>query len=277
MFPIPFDMNTYQILTIEAQISTKLLLFSHIPTALLAIAFGVFIYAKTKKLSALYLMLLCINFAIWLYLDLVTWTSGSESIMFAWSVLDIINVVSYFLTFWFLYSFVKDRDLPLWAKAATTLFLIPTAIIMLKSINMDSFYMPTAISLENEQVVYYNSYVRGFFLLLIAWFTVNEYRKATDAPSRKKTALAGLGAALFLAFFLITELITAFFLATNLWGWGESTYAYNFQVYGLFGVPIFLGFLGYLVAKYQAFDIKLIKSVGLVVLLMILLFFTIFI
>lgn len=277
MFPLPFQLTAYEQILLAAQIPLKLLVFAHVPTAILAVTLGVFLYKKTKKLSAFYLMLLCLNFALWLYCDLLSWTSGSWSVMFAWSVLDVVNVASYITAYWFLYSFVRGYDIPLWQKVATACALVPTIVITVLSRNMDSFFTPTMIAVENDAVVSYNLYVRVFFLVLILGFTAYEYFKAADATNKKKIVLAGVGTAIFIFFLQLAELLTAYVLATNLWGWGENSYAYNFSVYGLFGIPLFLGLLGYLVVKYQAFDLKILKTVWLIIVLQLLLFITIFI
>ncbi|HRZ95622.1 MAG TPA: HAMP domain-containing sensor histidine kinase [Candidatus Moranbacteria bacterium] len=50
----------------------------------------------------------------------------------------------------------------------------------------------------------------------------------------------------------------------------DATSAYGYELYGLFGMPIFLGFLVYLIVQYKAFDIKILSVQALVVALVIL-------
>jgi signal transduction histidine kinase len=46
--------------------------------------------------------------------------------------------------------------------------------------------------------------------------------------------------------------------------------AYKYQLYGIFGMPIFMGFLAYLIVKYKAFNIKMIGAQALIFALIVL-------
>ncbi|MDD5152995.1 MAG: hypothetical protein PHS95_03365, partial [Candidatus Pacebacteria bacterium] len=80
----------------------------------------------------------------------------------------------------------------------------------------------------------------------------------------------------FLFTFFFSYAIVNFVIAINLWNLASTSYIYNLSPYAVLGMPILLAFLGYLIAKYQAFDIRLIKSIVLIVTLMILLFVGLF-
>jgi signal transduction histidine kinase len=69
---------------------------------------------------------------------------------------------------------------------------------------------------------------------------------------KKKVGIFGVGVFLFLASFS--------------WGnlFGSLTLQWGLEQYGLFGMPIFIGFLAYLIVKYQAFDMKLAGAQALV-------------
>jgi len=268
--------SPYFLLITEKEISISFLVYSLMVPAVLAVAFGAFLYLKTKKLSALYLFLLCSVFSIYAFLDLVSWFPNAQISTFSWSILDVFDTSFFILSYWFLYSFVKEHDLPLWQKVLTGSTLIPILAITAFSINMNAFTASLAIGIENQAVTNYNSVLLLLFVLLTIVFSAVEYFKATDPLSKKKIALAGTGVAAFLFIFTIILVVVNLIISTNLWGLAANSYVYNIDLYSLFGMPILLAFLGYLIAKYQAFNMKLIKSVAYMVLLMVILFIGLF-
>ena len=244
--------------------------------AVLAIAFGTFLYLKTRKLSSLYLLLLCYSFAIYAILDLATWFPNGAIEMGAWSLLDIFSVVFFILSYWFLYSFVKERDLPLWQKVLTGGTLLPTLGLTVLNININIFSGPQVTGLENQSVTLYYTILYFLFILLVIIFSAREYLKTEDSISKKKIALAGTGVTIFLFVYFIILILVGFIIAINLWGLAANAYVYSVDLYSLFGMPILLGFLGYLIAKYQAFDMRLIKSIVYMLALMVILFIGLF-
>src|SRR5690606_26382417 len=71
--------------------------------------------------------------------------------------------------------------------------------------------------------------------------------------TRKELVLSSVGILLFLSSFSVTGLIAS------------ETGNYNILVYGIFGMPVFLAFLTYLIVKYKSFNIKTIAAQALVV------------
>lgn len=275
--PLPFTMNEYIRGVLEAQTSIKLVVFAHVPTVIVSLALAIFLYKKTKQLSAFYLLLLTIMFALWSYGDFVSWTSNTQSVMFTWSLLDMFNALFSIFAYWFLYVFVRGKDLPTWQKLVSLIPVVPIYVYTTLSINFDTFFGPWGAALENEYTNLYSSTISVIFLILIILFSVVSYTTESDMVAKKKIALGGLGIASFLGIFGLTFLVTniIFFLSPETSD--AESFAYNISTYALFGMPTLTGFLAYLIAKYQAFDIKLLKTVGLIIILQLLLFITIFI
>ncbi|MDD5152990.1 MAG: hypothetical protein PHS95_03340 [Candidatus Pacebacteria bacterium] len=270
--------SPYGWIVVTNQISFSFLSYSYIGATLLAIAFGTFLFVKTKKLSSFYLLLLCISFAIYSLLDFALWVPLKDlsSIIFSWSIEYIFSISFFILSYWFLYSFIKEHDLPMWQKILSASTLLPTFIIIATNFNVSAVSASVDIALENEVVANYHSLLELLFILLVIIFTVVEYQKALDTVNKKKIALAGTGVTAFLSAFFFAYGIINFVIAINLWGLASTSYIYNLSPYAILGMPILLGFLGYLIAKYQAFDVRLIKSIVLIVILMILLFVGLF-
>jgi len=273
--PLSF-LNPYGWTVVVNQVSISFLLYSYLVPAIIAIAFGIFIVIKTKQVSGFYLFLICISFALYSLFDLISWGPNADIVMFFWSILDIFSTAFFVLSYWFLYSFIKEQDLPMWQKILSSLAFIPTLAIIAMSINMNTYYEASFFALENQSVTNYNSILYVFFILLIAVFTIFQYYRAVDRPTKNKIALAGAGTAIFLCVYCAILVITNLVFLFNITGLAESQYIYTFDSYSIFGMPIFLGFLGYLIAKYQAFDVRLIKSIVYMVMLMVLLFVGLF-
>ena len=277
MITPPFSFfGVYGWTVIVKQISISFLLYSYLVPAVIAVAFGIFIAIKTKQVSGFYLFLICISFALYCLFDLVAWAPNPDIVMFSWSVLDVLSVSFFILSYWFLYSFVKEHDLPLWQKVLTSLAIVPTFFITALSINMFIFNEVQFTAVENQSVTNYNSILYTFFILVIVAFTIFQYYYATDRSLKNKIALAGAGTTIFLCVYCAVLIITNLVFLFNIPGLASSDYIYTIDSYSVFGMPILLGFLSYLIAKYQAFDIKLIRSIVYMVILMILLFIGLF-
>jgi len=268
--------SLYGIGTLEKQISISFLVYSLLVPAVMAIAFGTFLYLKTKKLSSFYLFLLCYIFGIYSILDLGTWAPNAEIVMFTWSILRIFSLGSFVFSYWFLYVFLREQDLPIWQKIFTSLALLTTIIPTALSTNMSIYIAPTGIAIENQGVFNLLSTCQFFFILVVIIFSIIEYFKAGDAVRKRRVILAGSGVTIFLFVYFLVMVVIGYVISINLWGLGANNYIYNIDSYASFGMPIFLAFLGYLIAKYQAFDVKLIKSIVYMVILMVLLFIGLF-
>jgi len=271
--PLPYTDGAYEYAVIIEQISRKLVTIAHIPTTLIALALAFYLYKNTKKLSSFYLLLLTIAFFFWGYIDLIAWTANTRSIYFGWSLIPIVGAVIAFLSYWFLYTFVTGKDVPLWQKIVSLLTLTPLYYAALTNTYLSDYYNHAITPIESDWVLNYVDIVNIGFLAIVAVFTLTEYRKASDKISKQKILYAGLG--VFAMLFIFTSSQA---LANILFDFGFlAGEAANASLYALFGMPIMVAFLAYIVAKHGAFGMRMLQSVGYVILLMILLFIAVFI
>ncbi len=243
------------------QIPSGLLIYAHIPTAFIALLFGIYLLSKSRSLSSSTLFIVCVSFAVWCLLDISTWFSflGAENTMFTWSLLDFISLIFFFFSYYFLYTFTTGKDLPIWQKILGLCVLLPTAITTLLGLNLTSFDANTCEAVENELVTNYLFYAEAIFLAVVIIFTIGQYRRAPDPVAKRETLLAGIGVSLFLLFFFLAGLAASILINyENLAG-----YAYNFEIYGLFGMPVLLIYLGYLIVRYHAFDLRVFTAQAL--------------
>lgn len=244
------------------QIPMGLLLYSHLPAALLAVLFSTYVLIKAKSFPSFLFFNLSLTFAIWTLLDLSAWFSflGSQTTMFTWSLLDFGAVLMFFFAYYFLYTFVSGKDLPWMQKLFAFTLLVPIAAISFLGLNIVSYDLNSCIAIENGLFTRFTYVAEALILLASLVFTVRSYRSAKNKDQRGKTLLAGTGVLVLLTFLFTSSFLVSLFASSD-----ASSYVYNYLIYGLFGMPVFLVYLGYVIVRYHAFDIKIFATQALVV------------
>lgn len=238
-----------------------LLYYSHIPAMIISFLLGLYIFYKDKySLISKILLALSVTFSIWAFFNLMTWTNNdSDIIMFVWSLLGILYALIYILSLYFVYVFVDKKDISLFKKILFLLILFPLIILTPTKYNLEVFNVD-ACGIYNEGR-YFTSYYYSVGIMIFFWILVvaiSRYRKATK-EFKKQIILLTLGIGLFLLSFVVSEFLASY-LVDN--GFVND---YSLQQYGLFGMIIFMGFLGYLIVRYQAFNIKVFGAQALVI------------
>lgn len=235
------------------QISVGLLLYSHIPGAIAALIFGGFLLIQARKLPNITLFLVSVCFAAWCFLDLGSWFAflGSGVMMFTWSLADLFSPLFFFFSYYFLYTFLTEQDLPVWQKVVSGALILPVAMWIFLGEKLTTYDANTCEAFEN---VFRNNYqfsIEGIFLIATIVLAVLLYRQAQDAVAKKKILLTTTGVGVFLGFFLSSTLGVHFLVSDT-----AVQFAYNFEIYGLFGMPVLLLYLSYLIVRYHAFDLR---------------------
>lgn len=239
---------------------TNLLYYSHIPTSLLALTAGSFVFIKGKRsLLSKLLLLISIFFSIWCVLDLVVWLKAYDSplLMFSWSLLAFLNAVIFALSFYFVYVFVNKKDLSLKLKIFTAIPVLSILMLAPTAANLTGFDAINCEATEGTLVINYYYILNFLFFLGVMFVLINGLRKAKKG-ARKEIALLTIGISMFLVSFFSTGYVSA--LLDN----------FNYEFYGLFGMAVFIGFLSYLIVKFKAFSVKLIGTQALVIALIVL-------
>ena len=249
------------------QIPVQLLLYSHIPTAAITLFFGTYVLLKTKNLTGFNLFVVCLLFAIYCFLDLASWFSflGSSITMFAWSLLGLVSLCFFLFSYYFLYTFTTKHDLPLWQKISGIIVLFPTAWMTFAGNTLQSFDANTCASIDASFANIYLYIVEPVLILAVIIFTIVQYGKIKTKVEKTEALLGGIGVSIFLFFIFSSTFLANFFINYG----ANADYVYNYEIYGLFGMPLLLIFLGYLVVKYKAFDLKVFTSQALVVVLVV--------
>ncbi|MDQ1283941.1 MAG: sensor signal transduction histidine kinase [Patescibacteria group bacterium] len=237
-----------------------LVYYSHIPTAVVSLLVGFFVFFKNRKsLISKLLLGLSLTFSMWLMLSLVVWVANYNSAltMVSWAPLGMLNALFFACSLYFVYVFIDKKDISFFKKVILGLLLLPIVISTPLDINLAGFTMDACEAIEMDMFL---NYLLFFEILVSAWiiiFSVQRYLKADDTM-RKQIKLLLIGISLFLISFF-----AAGYYATYV---GD----FRYELYGLFGMTVFMGFLAYLIVQYKAFNIKLLAAQALVTALVIL-------
>lgn len=248
-------------LVISENVFSPLLYYSYFGAAVPTILIGILFFLNGKgKLENKLLFLTALSFVLWIFGALVTWaTEFPKYTMFFWSSINIIEPFVYFFAFYFVYVFFLKKDFSLTQKIIFSLPLIPTIILGSTKLNLLGYNLSNCDRNAYEGILASYGYVLEIlYALLIVIIAIIAYRRVTDKISKRKIVLVTVGITLFLLSFSLGNILEVF---TENWYIGQ---------YGLFGAPIFMAFLTFMIVRFKAFDIKLIGSQALVWVLIIL-------
>ncbi len=225
-----------------------LFFYSHIPAMLVAILVGLFVFYKTNKSKiGISLLITTFLFSAWCVFDLILWaTNRPDVVMFFWSMQVLVEPLIYLLGFYITYLFIKNEDLPFKSKLALILLCAPIVIFLSSRYNILGVNLSDCTAAENFIAQYFTYMVELAVVLCILVLLHIEYRKNLDTNRKKGMMTFSLGIIVFLLAFSWGNLIGSF---TNNWTLAQ---------FGLIGMPIFVGFLAYLIVKFHTFNIKLI-------------------
>jgi len=253
-----FDFPTYFFFTSDVP---PLLYYSHIPTIIISLFVGIFVFLSGKKFLLNQLLLgVSVFFSLWVIIDLITWTNiNSESILFVWSLLSLCLSIVAILSIYFIYVFLEKKDVSSGIKFVFLLLLAPVFLLSTTSFNLAGFDLIECDAFTFENIKFY-TYYYSLGLLAMIWIfmlLVKHYRVATIII-RKEIILIGIGIESFLFLFFGLSYIGSYLTTVGVL---EDS---RLEMYGLFGMTFFISLIAYLIIKFKAFDIKLIGAQALV-------------
>ncbi len=236
----------------------QLLFYSHVPTVVIGLLVGFFVFFKNRQdISAKILFYLTLLFSVWSLLDIITWMShDGRLISLSWIFIYLFEALVFAYSLYFVYVFVKQKDASLTKKIIVALFLLPIIIFGSSKYSVEYFDIASCEPIQGN-LIYYLYFFEIIFSVFIITFLIKSYIQSVE-ESRKKILYLSVGIILFLLAFSWTNIV------------GNLTTNWEITQYGLFGMPVFMAFLAYLIVRYKAFNIKLIGAQALVVSLIIL-------
>ena len=232
----------------------RLLYYSHVPALLGVLFLGLFIFLHSRKTLATYSLLgIAVFFSLWNIFDLFLWATNRPDItMFYWSLQVLLEVLIFLLAFCFIYSYQKQRGLPLWLGLTVIGIILALVIVIPTQFNLIGVNLDDCTAIENTVAKYFSYIVEVIAILAISVLTMETYRKMSDKERAKEVLLTGIGIIIFLMMFIYGNLI------------GSFLDSWEVAQYGLFGMIVFIAFLVYLMVRFKAFNIKLIATEALV-------------
>lgn len=244
-----------QFLMISENVFGNLIYYSHFFAMVLALSVGWFVISRGGKiLINRVLAFIMISFSGWVFCDLVVWaTDKPEYSMFFWATTILLEVLVYALCVYFMYLFVNKKDTKLRTKFFIFIPILPIIIFLPTKFILQGFDLTNCYRdiTEGFFATYYVYAIEIMYALSIIILGISKsfYVKKID---RKQIALITFGLVLFLISFASGNII------------GSFTENWTLAQVGLFSMPIFVVFLGYMIVKFKSFNAKLIGAQVLV-------------
>ncbi len=243
----------------DFSVAPPLLFYAYIPIMAVVLFLSNFIVKKDKNiLQSRSLMLLGLAFSVWIVNIIVQWTAVDASVVyFAWQVTPLLEIFIPLATVYFTYVFIDKRDIVFPLKLVFALIIIAVAVLTPSAFNTAGFDINNCEALVNHLPYY----VYFFELVCVVWLialgirrysALKKTNEGENQRDRKLTVLATLGSALFLSLFSVSNLF------------GELTKTYEINLIGPLGMLFFLGFLTYMMVKFQAFNTKVLSAQSMV-------------
>lgn len=250
-------------LLISENVFDPLIYYSHLVPLIASVVLGAFVILKNpRNLSARVLLSILGFLAIWLIGDLILWATEFPSYtMFFWTVINVVEPFVYAFSLYFIYTYIDGRDISFTTKLAIFIPLIPTILFAPTHFTLLGFDLTNCDRDAIEGIaVYYGYIIELLYILSIIWFGVSRYLTGKPGSERRQIFTVTAGIVLFLLSFAFGNILGSFFSDLTLFG----DYSWTIGQYGLFGVPVFLGVLSYLIVRYRAFNIGLFAAQALI-------------
>lgn len=240
----------------DLSIAPQLLFYTYLPVIAVSLFIGLYVLINDRySLLAKLLFGIALSFTLWTVDIFFAWIAAYHShVMFSWKLTPIIEVVMFLLAIWFVYVFIdeKQTDISIGKKALFLTMILPVIIFTPTEFNIPYFDM---VSCEGHPGVlwYYLYFLEVISILWIGIICTRKFFSEKDAAHKKRVLLVMVGMVLFLLLFFASNVV------------GQYMEIQEISFFGSLGMLLFLGFLAYLIVKFQAFNIKLAGVQALVV------------
>lgn len=229
--------------------------YSHLLPALATILVTLFLFVNARNNRAAQALLFTgLSFTIWSLMDLFLWASERiDLIMFTWSSMIYLELFIYVGVLYFIYAYVSGKFPNFWQELVVFALFIPLFLFGHTSLNLTGFDL-TNCWREAIEGPLWQTYIYSVEIVIALWIlgfaTLRAYREVATAR-RREIVIISTGALLFLLFFSFG----------NIFGSLESDWEIG-QI-GLFGMPVLLVFISYVVVHYEAFRAKVFAAEAL--------------
>jgi len=230
-----------------------LLYYSHFIAILAAGIFALVLLPRLRESLPIKLFFtLIVFFSAWAAIDVLLWASNRPDIvLFQLSFQILLEMLLYASAVYFVYTFVLGRDMAFIWKCLLIVLLLPIIILLPTSYLLPGIDIAYCDAAETPLVIFYTY---GYELLLsVAILFIGFHGIHTIRNRRKEIGLFITGIVIFLLAFSSGNIV------------GSITEDWSIAQAGLFGMPIFIGFLAYTAVKFKSFNIKLFGAQAIVI------------
>lgn len=237
-----------------------LIYYSYGIAFLSAIIFGLAIFLRgPKKLANQTLLFMLLSFTVWIIASIFFWaTNRAGVIMFTWSITLLVEPMVYAGALYLMMVIINKKDPGLKIKFIIGGLFLPLLLLLPTSYSLSGFDLSSCLATEGPIALYYTYAIEIFFTIWIVIYSFSQYGKTRDSRARREILYMVTGILLLLVAFASGNII------------GSLTEDWNTAQVGLFGMPIFIGFLSYSIVKFKTFNIKLLATQALVFALVVL-------
>ncbi len=235
--------------------------YSHIIPIVFSISLGLFVFIKAKfNLFSKVFLLFIVAFCIWLVGDVLAWNSLNYNLVYTtWSFLAYVEIVFYVLGVYFARISIKKTDISILSKTLLFLITLPALIITVMGSSVAGFNHSICEANNNNFLDIYKLIVEIALLSVLLFYILKILIKKNLAVNRKSSLVVIGSVFLLLVVFGATEYISA------------VTGIYEYNLYSLFLLPVFLLVIIYAVFELDIFHFNILGTqylvVGLVVLI----------
>ncbi len=232
----------------------EILYYSHIPTTLLALFIGFFVFASNprRRLNQL-LLLITIAFAAWTTTSLFGWTNiNGDLLAFMWPFYAISSTLLAVFCLYFALVFYKGSDVSFHTKLSLLALVVPVLLFSHTNLSLTGFDLTSCDAFAYDGVWFKKYYTLVGFISVV-WIAVAgllAYKKS-KGERKKQILLMTVGIEIFLFLFLASTFIFSYLVNIGLL---EDS---RIEMYGLFGMVLFVGFISFMIVKFKTFNIKL--------------------
>lgn len=231
-----------------------MLYYALIPGMIVSILFSILLFRKNRhNLSIRNLIYISTLFFAWGLFALILFaTNNPDQVMFYWSLTILVETLIYLIAVHFTYNFLKNKKLTFNQLLLTLIPILPVIFLLSTKYNLSGVNLADCTAIEGPIALYYSYAIELLYLIVVIVLIIKEYLQTIEIKNKQKIRYFGIGICLFLLTFSSGNIIGSF---TDDWVLSQV---------GYFGMPIFIGFLVYIIVKYEAFSVKLIATQALV-------------
>jgi signal transduction histidine kinase len=233
----------------------SLLYYSHFTAIITAVLIGtLLLFRKQQNGESVSLIALLFIFSVWSFVDIILWATNSVPlVLFLWSMQIFFEPAMYLIAVCLFYIYTERKMPSFQMNLVLSVLLLPLVILLPTYFTLYEINLFDCVASEGTWSVMYSYFLELCAILTILILLIRSFAQKKKIADRKKNMLFAIGLVLFLATFTSGNII------------GSVTGNWDLAQYGLFGMPIFVAFLAYLIVQYRIYNLNVIGAQALIV------------